>query len=152
MIQVSNLSFAFGQVYYKRIMFKLRNVLDKDIFGLLYMGAVGVTFIFALFTTEIKEISFSAGQLLTLIYLGAIASGLGFFLWNIGVRKSNIGTLAIFNNLKIPLGILVSVLFFEESVKFMNLILGGLIVIIALVINEYYFNKRIQQKSLEREI
>lgn len=152
LIQISNLSFAFGQVYYKRIMLKLKKVRDKDIFGLLYVGAVGVTFIFALLTTHIREIEVSGVQILTLLYLGAIASGLGFFLWNMGVRKSNIGTVAIFNNLKIPLGILVSLLFFGESVKITNLLLGGLIVIIALVINEYYFNKSIQQKSLEREM
>jgi len=151
LIQFSNLSFAFGQVYYKRVMKNLEGIKDWNIFALLYLGAVVVTFILSTFTTDYTNLNISSTQIFTLLYLGAIASGLGFFLWNYGVRKANIGTVAVFNNLKIPLGILVSVLFFEDVVKIQNLIVGGLIVIAALVINEYQFNKRILHTKHERE-
>ncbi len=149
LIQFSNLCFAFGQVYYKNIMTELENVKDRDIFALPYLGAVGITFLISLFAVEINKVTITTSQIFTLLYLGVIASGLGFFLWNNGVRKTNIGTVAIFNNLKIPLGILVSVLFFGEVVKIQNLIIGGLILITALVINEYQLNKRILYKTMK---
>jgi drug/metabolite transporter (DMT)-like permease len=49
-----------------------------------------------------------------LLYLGALASGVGFFLWNIGVTKTGTGTLAVMNNAKIPLAVGCSLLFFGE--------------------------------------
>jgi drug/metabolite transporter (DMT)-like permease len=120
----------------------LSSIKDWNIFALLYLGAVIVTLVLSGFTTDFPNLSISSTQVFTLLYLGAIASGLGFFLWNYGVTKTNIGTAAIFNDLKIPLGILVSVLFFGDSVKIWNLTVGGLIVTTALVINEFQFNKR----------
>jgi len=142
LMQISNLAFAFGQVYYKRVMKNLSGIKDWNIFALLYLGALLVTLVLSGFTTDFPNLSISSTQVFTLLYLGAIASGLGFFLWNYGVTKTNIGTAAIFNDLKIPLGILVSVLFFGDSVKIWNLTVGGLIVTTALVINEFQFNKR----------
>lgn len=149
LIQFSNLAFAFGQVYYKRVMKNINAVRDWNIFALLYLGAAAVTIVLSGFTTDFTQISISSTQIFTLLYLGVIASGLGFFLWNYGVRKTNIGTAAIFNDLKIPLGILVSVLFFGDSVKIRNLVVGGLIVIIALIINEFEFNKRSKTQITE---
>lgn len=143
LIQFSNISFAFGQVYYKRVMKNLDGIKDWNIFALLYLGAVVVAFLLSSFTTDYANLNISSTQIFILIYLGAVASGFGFFLWNYGVRKTNIGTIAVFNNMKIPLGIFVSVLFFGDVVNIQNLIVGGLIVIAALVINEYQFNKRV---------
>ncbi|MEN8192752.1 MAG: EamA family transporter [Bacteroidota bacterium] len=151
LIQFSNISFAFGQVYYKKVMKKIKDFKDWDVFGLLYFGAATITFIFTIVQTDLNNLDISSTQIFTLLYLGVIASGLGFFLWNYGVRKSNIGTAAIFNNLKIPLGVLVSVIFFGETVKIENLIFGGLIVVISLVINESSFKKRVLNNNLERE-
>ena len=54
-------------------------------------------------------------QALTLLYLGAVASGLGFFLWNQGATHVNAGTLAVMNNAKVPLGIAASLLVFGEA-------------------------------------
>ena len=55
----------------------------------------------------------SATQVATVLYLGLVPSGLGFFLWNVGVRRSREGTAAVFNNAKVPLAIAVSWLIFE---------------------------------------
>ena len=141
LIQVSNLSFSFGQVFYKNIMVHVK-IKDRDVFALLYFGAVLTSFIFTLFATNLMEIKITETQVFTLLYLGIIASGLGFFLWNYGARKTNTGALAIFNNLKIPLGIVVSILFFDEIVNIDTLIVGGIIVIFALIINEYYIQTK----------
>jgi drug/metabolite transporter (DMT)-like permease len=138
MMQVSNLCFAFGQVYYRRLLAdRPAGLRDAHLFGFLYLGAAAVT---ALATTifggwgAIGMLTLS--QALTLLYLGAIASGLGFFLWNVGARQASAGALAVFNNLKIPLAIAVSLLFFGEQANTINLLLGGLVVAGALLLNE----------------
>lgn len=141
LMQISNFSFAFGQVYYKKTIQIKSNLKDKNIFGILYLGGFLTAFVFSLFTTEYSQISLNKTEILTLLYLGIIPSGIGFFLWNYGAKLTNIGSLAIFNNLKIPLGIFVSILFFKETANYWNLFIGGLLVTIALVINEYQIKK-----------
>jgi len=141
LMQISNFSFAFGQVYYKKTIQIKSDLKDKNIFGILYLGGFLTAFVFSLFTTEYSQISLNKTEILTLLYLGIIPSGIGFFLWNYGAKLTNIGSLAIFNNLKIPLGIFVSILFFKETANYWNLLIGGLLVTIALVINEYQIKK-----------
>jgi drug/metabolite transporter (DMT)-like permease len=79
--------------------------------------------------------------------LGAIASGLSFFLWNVGARKVNAGTLAIFNDLKIPLAVVVSILFFGEQANWINLLVGGGIAVAALSLNEWFIRRQKKTKS-----
>ncbi|HOV06936.1 MAG TPA: EamA family transporter [Anaerolineaceae bacterium] len=136
LVQASNLCYAFGQIYYRRIMGQHPELQDHQVFGLLYIGGVVVTLLATLFLTPLSSISLSVNQILTLIYLGAIASGLSFFLWNIGGRRVNAGTLAIFNDLKIPLAVVVSLLVFGEQANLLRLVIGGIIIIGALILNE----------------
>jgi carboxylate/amino acid/amine transporter len=136
-LQVSNVCFAFGQVYYRKVMGDHSGLDDKKVFGLLYLGGFLAAALFSVFVTSWEALILSSSQVMTLIYLGVVASGLGFFLWNYGARRTNVGALAIFNNLKVPLAIVVSLLFFGESAHVPDLILGGFLVIAALVINEW---------------
>ena len=151
LMQVSNLAFAFGQVFYKKIMLGNPQIKDNNIFTILFLGGSVTAFIFSLFTTNFNSISLSSTEILTLLYLGAIASGIGFFFWNYGAKLTNTGALAIFNNLKIPLGVAVSIIFFSESANFWNILLGGLLVVLALVMNELYIYKSHQKQSLANE-
>jgi len=135
LMQIANLCFAFGQIFYRRTMKALnKQPTDRQVFGLLYLGAALPAALATLggdwstFTLTLKQ----AGILL---YLGVIASGLGFFLWNMGARRVSAGTLAVFNNLKIPLGILVSVLVFGEDADWPRLLAGGSLMVAALFIN-----------------
>ena len=64
-----------------------------------------------------------------------VASGLGFFLFNAGARRTDLGTLAIFNNMKIPLAILASGLIFHETVDWERLAIGGAVIACALGLN-----------------
>jgi carboxylate/amino acid/amine transporter len=143
LVQASNVCYAFGQIYYRRIMGQHPELHDHQVFGLLYIGGVVVTLLATLFLTPLNLIAVSGKQLLTLIYLGAIASGLSFFLWNIGGRRVNAGTLAVFNDLKIPLAVVVSLLIFDEQADLVRLIVGGSIIIGALVFNEK-LNKKVE--------
>lgn len=145
LVQISNLSFAFGQVYYRKIMNKNNEVQDIDVFALLYLGGVLITAFSCLIFTEWSLVKLTEKQIFVLIFLGVIASGIGFFLWNIGARKVKIGTLSVFNNIKIPLAIIVSISVFSErltSVGYIKLAIGSLIIGIALFLSEYISKKQ----------
>jgi len=136
-VQVSNLAFAFGQVDYKETLKGHPELRDTRIFGLLYLGGALAAGVPALITTPWQSLVLTAQQVLTLVYLGAVASGLGFFLWNVGARKVNGGTLAVFNDLKIPLAVAVSLIFFGEKASLPHLLIGGTVVVAALLLNEW---------------
>lgn len=113
LVQLSNLAFAVGQVGYKRLREKHPALRDRDVFGLLYAGAFAVT-LTACFARGGFSVTLTGTHLVVLTYLGVLASGVGFFLWNIGVTKVGTGTLAVMNNAKIPLAVACSLLFFGE--------------------------------------
>jgi len=56
--------------------------------------------------------------------------------------------LAIFNNLKIPLAITVSLIFFDEKANFINLLIGGIIVLLSLIINQLYLHQKADKELL----
>lgn len=123
-VQLSNLAFAIGQVGYKRLRTRQPTLRDRDIFGLLYAGAFVLTLSLALGRLDFATFSLTDRQGLTLLYLGVIASGLGFFLWNKGATLVNAGTLAVMNNAKIPLAVVCSLLFFGETADLSRLALS----------------------------
>jgi len=141
LMQISNLCFAFGQIYYRRLMAELHGCSDASVFALLYLGAVLLTGLVSLFTTDYSYITLQSGQIYALLYLGILASGISFFLWNVGARKTNAGILAVFNNIKIPLAVAVSLLFFKEEADLTRLLGGGVVLIVALLINHDKFFK-----------
>ena len=141
LIQISNLCFAFGQVYFKKILEKNADIKPIQIFSFLYFGAIIISGLFSLTFTDFSTITISANQWLSLIYLGIVASGIGFFLWNVGVTKVEAGSLAVLNNLKIPLAILFAFILLDESIDLIKLTVGSVIIVIALIANEKYDNK-----------
>lgn len=138
-VQISNIAFAFGQVFYKEIMarFPESQVSNLQVFGLVFLGGFLTAASSSLVFTDWQMFQISTQQILVLVFLGSISSGLCFFLWNVGARKVNTGTLAIFNDLKIPLAVAVSLIFFGEKANLWNLILGGALVVGALWLNEW---------------
>lgn len=136
LVQLSNLCFAFGQVYYVHVLKSAPQVNNRQIFALLYLGGALVASLSAAVFTPWAALSLSWAQAQTLLYLGAVASGLSFFLWNMGARQVNAGALAIFNDLKIPLAVIVSLLFFGEQASLPHLLLGGALVAAALLVNQ----------------
>jgi drug/metabolite transporter (DMT)-like permease len=138
LLQLSNAAFAFGQLAYKRWMDKRPSLRDTNVFGLLYGGAAMVAGAFSLATTNYSKLSLHAHQAFALLYLGIIASGLCFFLWNVGARKVNEGILAIMNNLKIPIGVIASLLILRESTDYVRLMAGCGLFAAALWVNRQY--------------
>lgn len=122
LVQLSNAAFAVGQVLYRRVRQKPGLPSDRHTFALLYLGGFLVA-LAAMFTHDIT-VTLHPPQVLTLVYLGVIASGLGFFLWNVGATRVNAGTLAVMNNAKVPLAVACSLLFFGESADPTRLLLS----------------------------
>jgi len=85
---------------------------------------------------RVKSVTLNGSQLLTLLYLGLIASGLGFFLWNRGATQVSAGTLAVMNNVKIPLGITASLLVFGETADLFRVACGGALMLFGVWIAE----------------
>ncbi|WP_291271038.1 EamA family transporter [Geothrix sp.] len=135
LMQAANLCFALGQVLYRRAV-PASGKRDRDLMGLLYLGASVVAVAMAAPSVPwAKVLGMNLRQMGVLVYLGVVASGLGFFLFNAGARRTDIGTLAIFNNMKIPLAILASGLVFREAVDWPRLAAGGAVIACALGLN-----------------
>jgi drug/metabolite transporter (DMT)-like permease len=136
LVQISNLAFAFGQIYYRKLLTGITGLKDHEVFGALYLGAATITALATLIFTPLGSLTLTAKQVWTLIYLGVFASGICFFLWNLGARRVNAGALAIFNDFKIPLAVAISLLVFGEQTNLLNLLIGGLIIAASLAVNE----------------
>ena len=113
LVQFSNATFAVGQVLYRRVRARHPAVRDLHVFALLYAGAFAVAA--AAMTTRDLSVDLKTPQLLTLLYLGVLASGAGFFMWNVGATRVSAGTLAVMNNAKVPLGVACALLVFGET-------------------------------------
>jgi len=142
LLQVSNLCFAFGQVYYRRIIKDHPGLTMREHFGVLYLGGFLVSVFLMLLGTDWNRTAVSVTQVWVIGFLGILASGIGFFLWNYGATKTNAGTLAILNNLKIPLAVIVSLVFFEtvSADSLIRLLIGGGIIVGAVILNERLMN------------
>jgi drug/metabolite transporter (DMT)-like permease len=135
LLQGANLCFAFGQVAYCKLM-RTRQLGDRNVFSLLYLGGFAATIPMLVHSGGWHDLGIiSLEQWLALLYLGILASGLCFFCWTYGARKVNAGVLAVSNNLKIPLAIACSALFFGEHINLTQLLLGSGIILLALLLN-----------------
>lgn len=132
-IQGANLCFGIGQSTYKYLMQTYSITHQKQVFGYFYMGALAVGAISFVSFGHIHALPTHINQWLILLYLGVVASGLGYFLWNHGACFVNSGILAIMNNALIPLAIIVNCLIWGVSIENIErFCLGSLLIAISL--------------------
>lgn len=129
LVQVSNLFFALGLFLWSRWFEK-----EQDTLSLMtpfFLGAFSVSIVLCIvFSDQIRLPQ--SNEWLTLIWLGAISSGLGFYLWNKGALIVNDTLLSVSNNLKLPIAIAISILIFNESANIKSLLSGICLITIAL--------------------
>ncbi|MFA1559697.1 carboxylate/amino acid/amine transporter [Aliivibrio fischeri] len=135
LVQGANLCFATGQVCYKRLM-KDQNIEQKTVFGFFFIGALIVASTCYLLFGNSEKLPTTSVQWGVLIYLGVIASGMGYFMWNKGATLVNVGVLAVMNNLLIPAGILVNLLIWNRDADILRLSIGGALILLALLVNQ----------------
>jgi len=141
LMQVAGIAFAYGQVAYRDWKRNNPQTNDRSVFALLAMGGTVCAGIAGALLSDWSTLEIKPDQWKAILYLGFVASGIGFFLWNKGASKSNPGTLAAFNNAVVPLAVLCSLFVFGEfqSMDLENgirLALGSALILGALVVSQ----------------
>jgi len=141
LMQAAGIAFAYGQVAYRDWKRNNPQTKDRSVFSLLAMGGTASAGIAGVLLSDWSTLEVKADQWKSILYLGFVASGLGFFLWNKGAAKSSPGTLAVFNNAVVPLAVLCSLFVFGESQSIdmengIRLALGSTLILGALVISQ----------------
>lgn len=139
LVETANICFAFGQISYKKFRQSNPSIIDSQVVSISYAGGLIITVLSTSLSSGWSSI-YQVGkeQALALLYLGVVASGLAFFCWNKGATTTKAGTLAILNNLKIPIAVLVSLAFLGEQANSYRLILGSLLTGVAVILSEKY--------------
>ena len=133
LMETTNCSFSLGQVLWKKYIGEA----ESNIMASAYLGATLFVLPFALVCVDFGSLSLTTGQILSILYLALIPTGIGFWLWNKGADKVKYSTLAVMNNLKIPLGVLFSLVIFHEKINVLNFVIGSSIIVLAIVILHY---------------
>ena len=136
LMQIAGVAFAFGQIAYRDWKCSHPSVSDLSIFALLTLGGSLCAGLFSLAFSDRTSLELSISQWQSILYLGLVSSGVGFFLWNKGATLTNPGILAAFNNAVVPLAMLFSLFIFGEinqvtKEQIIRLLAGGLFVITA---------------------
>lgn len=135
-VQGANLSFALGQVAYRHLARSLpADVPHRHLFGWFYLGALCIAVPAYALLGHHERLPTSALQWGVLGWLGIVASGLGYFLWNKGACRVDAGTLAIMNNALIPAGLIVNLLIWNHDADLLRLGLGAAILMGSLWLN-----------------
>lgn len=145
LVQLSNLCFAAGQIAYVSLKDSWFKGGEASSFAYAYAGALLVTLPTGLPAGLACWREISAPQWWLLAYLGAVASGVCFFLWNYGARRVTPVKLAIMNNLKIPLAAFTSLVLFGESTSIPLLALGSVLILASFLVTPVSPEKRLQE-------
>lgn len=138
LMESSNCAFALGQVLWKKF---ISDTSAKYIASA-YLGATLFVLPFLLINTNIFSISINLKQILSILYLALIPTGFGFWLWNKGSISVKYSTLAVMNNLKIPLAVLFSIFIFHEKIVTINFLIGGSIILLSIILLHYVIKNK----------
>ncbi|MDR5867719.1 carboxylate/amino acid/amine transporter [Halomonas koreensis] len=147
-VQGANLCFALGQVGYRRLSAGLPESLPRlAVFGWFYLGALAVALPAFLLLGNASALPATPLQWGVLAWLGLVASGVGYFLWNHGATRVDAGSLAVMNNALVPAGLLVNLLIWNRDADLPRLALGGGIILASLLINEWWQRRRVPRPA-----
>ncbi|MFD2165769.1 EamA family transporter [Thalassotalea euphylliae] len=137
-LQCANIAFALGQVGYKYLSQSI-DAGHTNSMAIMYMGAAIFSVITVLFTGSYSGIpDITKDQWLVLLYLGVIASGIGFAAWNYGAKQVKASTLGLMNNGYIPFAVIFSITLFGEQADIVRLTIGTSLMLVA----AYWLEKR----------
>ncbi|WP_412463366.1 EamA family transporter [Halobacteriovorax sp. RT-2-6] len=138
LVQGANICFGLGQVLYRKIISE-QNQMQK--FALFFLGAlIPISFVLISRSTFANLSQITSLQWGVLLWLGFIASGVCYYLWNTGSKQVSYGELAVMNNAVIPAAILVNVFFWGAKIQWTSFLLGAFIIICGILIE----NRRTQ--------
>lgn len=135
LVQLANLCFAIGIVGYKRLQ-ETRPMPQHTAFSWFYIGAVIIALIAWWLWGNPQKYPTTSLQWGILLWLGVVASGLGYFMWNVGATQVDAGTLGIMNNVHVPAGLLVNLAIWQEQPHWPSFIIGATIICAALWVHQ----------------
>ncbi|CRM21986.1 DMT family transporter [Pseudomonas fluorescens] len=130
LLQLANFTYAAGQVLYKHLVARYPS--DQPHyrrFGYFYLGALLVVLPAFLLFGKADFLPQAPLQWGVLVFLGVISTALGMYWWNKGACLVNGGTLAVMNNLHVPVGLLLNLLIWNQHEPLGRLALGGLVIL-----------------------
>ncbi len=134
LMQVANLCFGGGQLAWRELVRRRPEMVEREAIGWLYLGGflVAGCFVLARAGTGTDLILPEGRQVLVIIYLGVVASGWGFFGWNYGASRVSTATLAVANNLVVPLGVILALVFDDRRPDWLLFAVGTACIALAL--------------------
>ncbi len=135
-LQLANASFAAGQVLCRRLLLTWRPTITMPhLLGHFFLGAVLLTAPLYFFFGDAHHLPQTSQQWQIIVYLGIVATAFGS-LWLVkGSLQVSVTTLAIFNELHVPVGLIINLLFFGSSIPIFRLMAGCLCLGVAILIN-----------------
>lgn len=149
-VQLANISFAMGMVGYKRLM-ETRPMPQHNAFAWFYMGAFIVAVVAWFMLGNPQKLPTTTVQWSVLVWLGVVASGLGYFMWNYGATQVDAGTLGIMNNVHVPAGLLVNLAIWQEQPHWPSFIIGGSVILASLWVHRHWVAPRSEQTANGRK-
>ncbi|MCE9966351.1 carboxylate/amino acid/amine transporter [Lelliottia amnigena] len=149
-VQLANISFAMGMVGYKRLM-ETRPMPQHNAFAWFYIGAFIVAVVAWFMLGNPQKLPTTTVQWSVLIWLGVVASGLGYFMWNYGATQVDAGTLGIMNNVHVPAGLLVNLAIWQEQPHWPSFIIGGAVILASLWVHRHWVAPRSEQTANGRK-
>ena len=144
LVQLSNITFAIGMVGYKRLM-ETRPMPQHNAFAWFYMGAAIVAIAAWFMLGNPQKLPTTPVQWSVLVWLGVVASGLGYFMWNYGATQVDAGTLGIMNNVHVPAGLLVNLAIWQEQPHWPSFLIGGTVILASLWVHRRWVAPRSAQ-------
>ncbi|AVL20995.1 TPA: DMT family transporter [Enterobacter cloacae] len=143
-VQLANISFAIGMVGYKRLM-ETRPMPQHNAFAWFYMGAAAVAVAAWFMLGNPQKLPTTTVQWGILVWLGVVASGLGYFMWNYGATQVDAGTLGIMNNVHVPAGLLVNLAIWQQQPHWPSFLIGGAVILASLWVHRRWVAPRSAQ-------
>ncbi len=143
LLQLANATFAAGQVMYKHLVARYPSDIPQyRRFGYFFVGALLVALPGWVLLGNPAKLPTTEVQWLVLLFMGLLATALGQFWWNKGATLVDGGTLAVMNNLHVPVGLLINLLIWNEHADLARLALGGGVIVASLWVNRLGLARR----------
>jgi carboxylate/amino acid/amine transporter len=136
LLQLANFTYAAGQVLYKHLVARYpSDVPHYRRFGYFYLGALAVALPAFLLFGNAQRLPDAPDQWAVLLFLGLCSTALGMYWWNKGACLVNGVTLAVMNNLHVPVGLLINLLIWGQNEDLGKLFSGALVIVLSVWIS-----------------
>lgn len=132
LVQLSNILFAVGVLLWTAWFSPIEHQQSKLMFPFFLGAFFASALLSVLFAKSWRPLS--TNEWFVAIYLGVLASGVGFFLWNKGAMRVGPAVLSSANNMKLPIAVIVSLTVFHETADISKLLLGSSMIIAAIML------------------